>query len=100
MQEPHPHPEGGCCSPSQGASRGVREPGAAAFRTAPTSTSGMVSLPGGVFVIGSSDRFAYTDDGETPREVEINALAACFSACAVDTLYSDEATKLPGVGRL
>ena len=31
----------------------------------------MVSLPGGVYEMGSGDRFAYPDDGETPCEVEI-----------------------------
>jgi formylglycine-generating enzyme required for sulfatase activity len=33
----------------------------------------MVSLPGGKFVMGSDDRFAYPDDGEAPREVELSA---------------------------
>jgi formylglycine-generating enzyme required for sulfatase activity len=35
----------------------------------------MVSLPGGEFVMGSDDRFAYPDDGEAPREVELSAFA-------------------------
>jgi sulfatase modifying factor 1 len=30
------------------------------------STRGMVALAGGVFVMGSDDRFVYPDDGETP----------------------------------
>jgi formylglycine-generating enzyme len=41
----------------------------------------MVSLPGGAFVIGSDDRLAYPDDGETPREVEITAFM--IDSCAV-----------------
>ena len=32
----------------------------------------MVLLPGGVFAIGSQDRFAYPEDGEAPREVEVS----------------------------
>ena len=33
----------------------------------------MVSLPGGTFVMGSDDRLAYPEDGETPREVQVGA---------------------------
>ncbi|HUE25336.1 MAG TPA: formylglycine-generating enzyme family protein [Solirubrobacteraceae bacterium] len=32
----------------------------------------MIPLPGGAVVIGSDDRSAYPDDGETPREIEIS----------------------------
>jgi formylglycine-generating enzyme required for sulfatase activity len=42
---------------------------------------GMVSLPGGVFVIGSNDPLAYPDDGETPREVEVSRFL--IDRCAV-----------------
>jgi formylglycine-generating enzyme len=41
----------------------------------------MVVLRGGVFVMGSDDRFAYPDDGETAREVEIAPFM--IDACAV-----------------
>jgi formylglycine-generating enzyme required for sulfatase activity len=41
----------------------------------------MVSLPGGSFVMGSDDRFAYPNDGETPCEVEVGPFA--IDACAV-----------------
>jgi formylglycine-generating enzyme len=34
---------------------------------------GMVALAGGVFTMGSDDRFAYPADGETLREVEVSA---------------------------
>lgn len=40
---------------------------------APACTDGMVALSGGLFAIGSEDSFAYPEDGETPREVEITA---------------------------
>jgi sulfatase modifying factor 1 len=41
----------------------------------------MVRLPGGAFVMGSDDRFAYPDDGETPREVEVSPFM--IDSCAV-----------------
>jgi formylglycine-generating enzyme len=41
----------------------------------------MVSLAGGAFVIGSDDRFAYAEDGETPTEVEITPFM--IDSCAV-----------------
>jgi formylglycine-generating enzyme required for sulfatase activity len=41
----------------------------------------MVTLDGGVFRMGSDDRFAYPDDGETPREVSVSPFA--IDACAV-----------------
>jgi formylglycine-generating enzyme len=41
----------------------------------------MVSLPGGGFVIGSDDQFAYPDDGATPGEVELSPFM--IDACAV-----------------
>jgi sulfatase modifying factor 1 len=81
MQEPNSRSEGGCCSPSRGSSSGVHEPRTAAVRASPASSSGMVSLPGGVFVMGSDDQLAYPDDGEAPREVEI--VAFLIDACAV-----------------
>jgi formylglycine-generating enzyme len=44
-------------------------------------TDGMVALAGGRFRIGSDDRFAYPDDGETPREFELSPFA--IDRCAV-----------------
>jgi formylglycine-generating enzyme required for sulfatase activity len=41
----------------------------------------MVSLPGGAFVMGSDDRLAYPEDGETPREVELSPFM--IDPCAV-----------------
>jgi formylglycine-generating enzyme len=41
----------------------------------------MVLLNGGVFVMGSDDRFAYPDDGETLREVQISPFM--IDTCAV-----------------
>jgi sulfatase modifying factor 1 len=87
---------GGCCSPSRGAIGGAHAPSerpsnasaqsahpqsADIARAAPRSTSGMVSLPGGAFVVGSENPLAYPDDGETPREVVISAFM--IDACAV-----------------
>lgn len=59
----------------------------------------MVSLPGGVFVIGSDDRFAYPQDGEAPREVEVTAFMIdsravsnrAFAEFVADTGYVTEA---------
>jgi formylglycine-generating enzyme len=42
---------------------------------------GMVSLPGGSFTMGSADQFAYPDDGEIPRQVEVGPFL--IGACAV-----------------
>ena len=88
MLESGSHPAGGgCCSPSRGTASARFATSVAmtdtvpAIRTAPASTSGMVLLPGGVFVIGSDDRFAYADDGETPREVEVSPFM--IDSCAV-----------------
>jgi formylglycine-generating enzyme required for sulfatase activity len=41
----------------------------------------MVVLPGGPVRIGSDDRFAYPEDGETPREVSVSPFA--IDPCAV-----------------
>ena len=73
--------EGGCCSPSRGTGGAVHTPNVMAVATAPASTDGMVSLSGGSFVIGSDDRFAYPEDGETPREVAVSAFM--IDSCAV-----------------
>jgi sulfatase modifying factor 1 len=87
MAELGSHSEGGCCSPSRGAASGMRAPSVAHASsmtiadTAPASTAGMVLLGGGVFLMGSDDRFAYPDDGETSREVEISPFM--IDSCAV-----------------
>ena len=88
-----PHPDGACCSPSRGTANDVRAANGLVATSAgratnvavadvsPASTAGMVSLPGGAFVIGSDNPLAYPDDGETPREVEISPFM--IDACAV-----------------
>ena len=48
----------------------------------------MVSLSGGVFVIGSDDQLAYPDDGEASREVEISPFL--IDSCAVSNAEFDE----------
>jgi formylglycine-generating enzyme len=61
----------------------------------------MVSLPGSAFVMGSDDRFAYPDDGETRREVELSAFAidphavtnAAFAEFVAATGYVSEAER-------
>jgi sulfatase modifying factor 1 len=61
----------------------------------------MISLPGGSFVMGSEDRFAYPEDGETPREVEVSAFMidryavsnAQFAEFAAATGYVTEAER-------
>ena len=75
------HSEAGCCSPSRAAGSGPHPASVAIAAHTPASTAGMVSLPGGVFVIGSDDPFAYPDDGETPRELEISPFL--IDRCAV-----------------
>jgi sulfatase modifying factor 1 len=67
----------------------------------PASVSGMISLAGGTFVIGSNDRFAYPDDGETPREIEIGEFMidphavsnSAFATFAADTGYVTDAER-------
>ena len=67
----------------------------------PASMSGMISLAGGTFVIGSNDRFAYPDDGETPREIEIGGFMidphavsnSAFATFVADTGYMTDAER-------
>jgi formylglycine-generating enzyme len=74
------HAEGGCCSPSRGslgaapvaASSAAACAGGAATGAVLADSCEMVSLPGGLFMMGSDDRLAYPDDGEEPREVEVS----------------------------
>jgi formylglycine-generating enzyme required for sulfatase activity len=47
----------------------------------------MVSLPGGVFTIGTDSPWAYPEDGEMPAEVEISAFM--IDACAVSNARFD-----------
>jgi sulfatase modifying factor 1 len=54
----------------------------------------MVQLDGGVFVMGSEDRFAYPDDGETPREVEISPFM--IDSCAVSNDQFSEFVEATG----
>ena len=61
----------------------------------------MISLPGGSFVMGSVDRFAYPADGEAPREVEVSPFMidryavsnAQFAEFVTDTGYVTEAER-------
>jgi formylglycine-generating enzyme required for sulfatase activity len=101
------HSPGGCCNPSRAAVSGAQAQSVAvadAVATdgaAPVSTEGMVSLRGGAFVIGSENPWAYADDGETPREVEISAFMidtrvvsnAEFSEFVTATGYLTEAER-------
>jgi formylglycine-generating enzyme len=73
--------EGRCCAPSRGAAGAVPGPAVEIPPRATARTSGMILLNGGAFVIGSDDRLAYPDDGETPREVEVSPFK--IDACAV-----------------
>ncbi|MGA9859623.1 MAG: formylglycine-generating enzyme family protein [Solirubrobacteraceae bacterium] len=77
----HAHGDGGCCSPSRGTDSPAPTAALATPAISPRADAGMVSLPGGTFVIGSADRFAYPEDGETPREVEVSPFA--IARCAV-----------------
>jgi sulfatase modifying factor 1 len=88
MHEPSSPLEGGCCSPSRGTLIGGPAPSVAIAGASPPSTSGMVLLPGDTFVMGSDDRFAYPDDGETPREVEISTFM--IDTCAVSNTEFSE----------
>src|SRR5947209_13509555 len=67
------HGDHGCCSPSRGTATRRDTPTASVTPARLGSTAGMVELPGGVYVIGSDDPWAYPDDGETPRVVEVSA---------------------------
>ena len=61
----------------------------------------MVTLSGGVFVLGSEDQFAYPEDGEAPRQVELSPfrIDSCavanqaFSAFVAATGYRTEAER-------
>jgi sulfatase modifying factor 1 len=65
------------------------------------SDAGMVLLSGGAFVLGSDDRFAYPEDGETPREVELGPFMidsravsnAAFAEFVAATGYVTEAER-------
>ena len=64
-----------CCSPSRG---GDRHPAGAVVgrpernRSRP-AIEGMVTIHGGTFTVGADDRFAYPQDGEDAREVELSS---------------------------
>jgi sulfatase modifying factor 1 len=100
MSQPNPEPEGACCSPSRGNRTHARAaPGGPLPARSPADFGGMVSLPGGVFLIGSEDHFAYPADGEDPREVEVGPFMidaravsnAAFAEFAAATGYVTEA---------
>ncbi len=71
----------GCCSPSRGTASPAPPVTVEVTAPAPDSLEAMISLPGGAFTIGTDDRLAYPDDGETSREVEVSAYM--IDACAV-----------------
>jgi sulfatase modifying factor 1 len=73
--------ERGCCAPSRAVSSLPSSPEAMPGKGAQRSTEGMVKLTGRAFVMGSDDAFAYPDDGEDPREVEVDPF--WIDACAV-----------------
>ncbi len=91
-----------CCAPD-GVQRESAQP-AVAITTAvkPGSTSGMASMAGGAFLMGSDDRWAYRADGESPvRRVSVSpfwidrhAVSNARFAVFVDaTGYSTEAER-------
>jgi sulfatase modifying factor 1 len=68
--------QGGCCSPSRGnGAAPTLAVSTVAATSSPLSIDGMVALTGGAFRMGSDDRLAYPDDGETPREVSVSPFA-------------------------
>jgi formylglycine-generating enzyme len=61
-----------CCAPDAPDRHGARPTISIAAGEGAGSTTGMVSLAGGTFLIGSDDRWAYPEDGEGPvRRVSI-----------------------------
>jgi sulfatase modifying factor 1 len=90
--------EHSCCSPSRDTASAAAEATPTAADRAP-SRDGMISLPGGAFVMGSVDEFAYPADGEAPREVEVSPFMidrcavsnAQFAEFVTDTGYVTEA---------
>ena len=87
------HGDGACCAPARdvtavqaaaaaGAAGAVGAAGTAGPPVVPDGS--LVPLPGGRFLMGSDDRWAYPDDGEGPvRPVEVPAFA--LSAVCVTT---------------
>ena len=99
MKEPGSPSATGCCSPSRATASPSRLASIEVTAAGPVSPEAMVSLPGGVFTIGSEDRWAYPEDGEIPAEVDVSAfmIDACavsnaeFAAFVSDTRYVTEA---------
>jgi formylglycine-generating enzyme len=94
MNDPAP-----CCGPSRG---GLGQPATFDARVGEASENGMVLVPDRAFCMGSEDRFAYPEDGESPvREVELSAfwIDVCavsntqFDAFAEETGYTTEAER-------
>src|SRR5436309_11499184 len=114
--------EARCCSPSRGSLQtparlrdrlqpeaGTEDgPGRARTSVVPSPSSlparaaEMICLAGGEFVMGSADRLAYPEDGETPREVEVEPFAidshavsnAIFAEFVSATAYVTEAESI------
>src|ERR1700710_1996216 len=71
----------GCCPPSRNTASPAAAPAPTTVAAGPASHVGMISLAGGPFVMGSADQFAYPEDGEAPREVEVSPFL--IDRCAV-----------------
>jgi sulfatase modifying factor 1 len=98
----HDGASSGCCSPSRGGpDKGTTAP-EATTSTEPLTTDGMVLLPGGTFLMGTSDPMGYPADGEGPvRQIRLNPFwidtvavsNAEFGTFAGSTGYVTEAEK-------
>jgi len=91
---------GSCCAPSSG--RPVESGPRAAPATGGLTAANLVRLDGGVFTIGSEDRWAYPEDGEGPiKDVEVSAFlvgayavsSAEFARFAEETGYATDAER-------
>jgi formylglycine-generating enzyme len=80
--------ERGCCAPARAGSGALSSAETMPRTDGQRSTEGMVKLAGGAFVMGSDDAFAYPQDGEDPREVEVDPF--WIDACAVSNGRFDE----------
>src|SRR5262245_5879380 len=73
--------EGRCCSPSSGRGHtSATPPTVGVMRNSP-ATETMIRILGATYTMGSDDGFAYTADGEEPREVEVSPFR--IDPCAV-----------------
>ena len=91
---------GSCCAPSSG--RPLQRRPQAVFAAGGRTAVNLVRLDGGVFTMGSEDRWAYPEDGEGPvKEVEVSAFSigayavsnADFSRFVEETGYATDAER-------